>query len=255
MARTILTALLTVLLFISGGCYSIDSGASQLIGAGAKAAVHEELIIGGTEADIIEQMATARKAYRDGIYSLIAHYKFVGNSMMLKWAESELEQLNRVPQYNYIIDAGLAGGGLTATASVTEADYMYADALRLEKKARAIPLFSDDELLRESLKKYNELIKRHPSSDKIDDAAYRAGRILEHFKDYTLAVLYYKRAYQWDPETETPAMFKAAYILDRRMSQKAEALELYQEAVKQPTLSRSYKEFTQMRIAEIRQGE
>jgi len=251
MARTVLAIWLVGLLIVLTGCYDIDSGASQLVPAAAKITAQEDLRIGVGEADIVEQMVIDRQAYRTGLESLIAHYKATGNDMKLRWAEDELKSLEQVPQYNYIVDAAIAGPELKATASIREADLMFADAVRLEREAKRLIVIYDEDLLRTVLAKYNEIINRHPSSDKIDDAAFRAGGILEYFKDYTLAVLYYKRAYQWDPQTENPAMFKAASVLDKYLLRRAEALELYEKAVERESLGENYKQIARRRIEAI----
>jgi tetratricopeptide (TPR) repeat protein len=247
MAKTILSVLLIVLLNVLVGCYGVDSGQSQLLPPPMKAVT----VVEAGEADIIEQMSINRLAYRQYLESLIAHYKKTGNNMKLGWAEDELKKLNKMPQYNYIIEASVAGPDLKASNSITIADYMYDEAYRLEKKAKALILIIDENLLRVALDKYNQLIRKHPSSDKIDDAAYRAGGIFEHFKDYTIALLYYQRTYQWDPDTIHPARFKAAYILDEHLHRRAEALELYQQAVEKEKLSQNCKEFAEERIAEL----
>jgi len=84
-----------------------------------------------------------------------------------------------------------------------------------------------------ALEKYTQLIKNYPNSDKIGKAAFRAGYIQELFKDYHTALSYYQRAYQWDPNMSTtfPARFKAAYLMDKRLHQKANAVDLYQQAL------------------------
>ncbi len=128
---------------------------------------------------------------------------------------------------------------------------MYDEALRLEKRAKRFIIIIDEDLLRVALGKYNELIKKHPSSDKIDDAAFRAAGIYEHFKDYTIALLYYQRTYQWDPQTPRLAEFKAAYILDQRLSRRAEALRLYQKALKKGGLTKNERKFVKERIAAL----
>ena len=105
-----------------------------------------------------------------------------------------------------------------------------------------------------ALEKYNELIRKHPSSDKIDDAAYNAGVIQEYFKDYSIALLYYKRAFQWDPDTIHPARFRAARVLDKNLHRNAEALQLYQQAVKiegQYEKYREWREYAERRIREL----
>lgn len=247
MARTILAVVLIALVNILVGCHRVDSGSSQLMPPSLKAAT----VTKGSEADIIEHMASNRQGYRNGLQSLIAHYKGTGNYMKQAWARSELKKLEEIPQYKYIIGASFPGPDLKATTSIPLADYMFEHARRLEKKAGQLIIIKDEDLLRKALAKYDELVEKHPTSDKIDDAAFRAGKICEYFKDYTVALVYYQRVYQWNPRTVHPAEYKAAYILDKRMSRRAEALELYQRAVKKAVLSQSYKELAEKRIAEL----
>jgi tetratricopeptide (TPR) repeat protein len=102
-----------------------------------------------------------------------------------------------------------------------------------------------------ALEKYNRLIRQYPSSDKIDDAACKAGEIYEYFQDYSIALLYYKRSYQWDPDTTQPARFRSARILDKRLHRNAEALELYREAINTEGRYgqlRMWKEYAEKRI-------
>ena len=250
MARAILTVSLIFLLFVLVGCYSVDSGASQLIPSKMRSAS----IVEGKEADIVEQISINRQTYRQGLESLIGYYKRTGNSMKVGWAKNELKKLDDMPQYNYIIEAIIAGPSLRASDSIAEAELMYLEAASAERKSKKLGIFTDEDELRGALDKYNQLIKRYPSSDRIDDAAYRAAAIFEHFKDYTIAVLYYQRTYQWDSDTVHPARFKAAYILDRHLRRRADALEIYKEAVKEEGLSENYREFAENRISELTGG-
>ena len=250
MARIILAALLIVLLNVLVGCLAIDSGISQLLPPRTGTSLGSTSVVeiaNAGEADIIEQVAVNRRAYRQGLELLVEHYTETGNNMKLKWVQKELAALDAMPQYNYIIESVTAGPNLKSTTSIPEADDIYNEALELEEKASVL-IFKDKKLLRLALDKYNQLIRRHPSSDKIDDAAYRAGEIYRHFKDYLIAFLYYQRTYQWDPDTTYPARFRAAYILDRRLYRRAEALELYQQVVEKEGQYIQYKEFAQNRI-------
>ena len=250
MARTILTAVLIVLLNVLVGCNGVDSGRSHL----APAHVGPAPVISVTdtsESDLIEQMALNRQAYRQGLELLVKFYTRVGNDMKLQWAKKELAGLDSVPQYTYHI---VGEANLEAKTSISQADALYDEALQIEKKAATL-FFKDDQMLRLALSKYNQLIEKHGSSDKIDDAAYRAAGIYEHFKDYTLAVLFYKRVYQWDRYTVYPAKYKAAYILDRRLHRRDEALELYRQVVGEEALPATYREFAQTRIKELTKSE
>jgi tetratricopeptide (TPR) repeat protein len=174
--------------------------------------------------------------------------------MKLEWAKKELAALNTSPKYHYIIEANIAPANLKVSASIPDADDLYYDALRLDKDAGTLPILKNQNQLRLALEKYNDLIKKHPSSDKIDDAAYKAGVIYEYFKDYSIALLYFKRAFQWDPDTIYPARFRAARILDKNLHRNAEALQLYQQAVKiegQFDKYREWREFAEKRIREL----
>jgi len=256
MARMVLTAVLIVLLNVLVGCSGVDKGRGQLMPTSVKKFGYtgEVKVSQREEIDTVEQMAVNRQAYRQGLQLLIDYYTKVGNNMKLKWAEKELAALNAMPQYKYIIEAEVAGPNLKATTLIPEADELYKEGIHLEKQGKRLIVIKNNDLLRLALDKYNELIKKHPSSDKIDDAAYRAGKIYEYFKDYSIALIYYKRTYQWNDETTYPARFKEAYILDQRLHHRAEALELYQKALKAIKKEGEHKQWqlwTEERIKEL----
>ena len=257
MARIVLTAVVIVLLNVLVGCQSVDSGRGQLMPARTRTSIGAPgvvSVVDAGETDFVEQIAVNRQAYRQGLQLLVGYYTRIGNNMKLNWAKDELSALDSIPQYKYIIDAEAAGANLRASTSIPEADEIYQDALELQKQAGALLVIKDDDLLRLAADKYNRLIKRYPSSDKIDDAAYKAGEIYEYFKDYSIALLYYKRAYQWDPGTMHPARFRAARILDKRLHRYAEALALYREAIKTEGAyerHRKWTEFAEQRIIEL----
>jgi len=212
------------------GCNNVDSGRAQLVpGGGQPTAIVKAAI--GSETDLIERVATNREAYRQGLVSLIDYYGRTGNNLKLSWARTELAAVETMPRYNYIIEATIAGPDLKASATIAEADELYAQASELQKEAEKLIVIKDDNLLRLALDKYNQLIRKYPSSNKIDDAAFKSAGIYEYFKDYTIALLYYQRAFQWDAATPYPARFKAAYILDSYMHDRAKALELYLQAL------------------------
>jgi len=255
MARTILTAALIVLLNVLVGCHGVDSGRSQLLPFQIKTAP-TLTTTAASETDIIEEMSDNRQGYRQYLAFLVEHYTKAGNNMKLKWAKKELAALDAIPQYNYIIEAVTAPASLRASAKIAEAELMYRDAVRIERQAKGLLIIYNENLLRVALDKYNQLIRRHPTSDKIDDAAFKAGGIHEYFGDYTIAALYYERAYQWDPDTIYAARFKAAYIWDKRLAiRRADALENYQEVLKKGGLPQKRKEFIEKRIKELTQSD
>jgi tetratricopeptide (TPR) repeat protein len=255
MAKIVYTTVLIVLLNILIGCNNVDSGKAQLVTGGTgqpPAAIVKAAA--GSETDLIEQVATNREAYQQGLVSLIDYYGRTGNNLKLGWARTELAAMEAMPRYNYIIEATVAGPDLKATASIPEADELYAEARELQKEAERLIVIKDDDLLRLALDKYNQLIRKYPASDKIDDAAFKSAGIYEYFKDYTIALLYYQRSFQWDAATPYPARFKAAYILDIRMHRRAEALELYLQSLEtecKDTRYNTLKVYTEKRVEEL----
>jgi tetratricopeptide (TPR) repeat protein len=231
------------------GC-EVDSGKGQVL-AKCSGGLSGVEAVNVSEADIVEEMSSNRQAYRRGLLLLIKHYEQMGNNMKLEWAQSELAGIDKAPQYNYIVEASLAGSDLQASTRIHEADDLYMEAFGLETKAREFVVVADENLLRMALERYNMLIQMYPSSDKIDDAAYKAAGIYEHFQDLTVAALYYERSSDWNPNSVHAGYFKAAYILDRRLARRDEAMELYKQALERGVLSRSYRDFAEKRIGEM----
>jgi tetratricopeptide (TPR) repeat protein len=229
MAKIVLTTTIIILLNILIGCGGYDRGQSQIVPtppASAPVTVQK----GTGEVDIVEQVVINRQTYRSSLEMLIQYYTSVGNYMKLQWAKKELEGLDTMPKYKYIVE-GEKNENLKASTPIPEADRLYQEAAELQRKGEQLVLVKDDNLLRMALDKYDQLISNYPSSDKIDDAAFKSGEIHEHFRDYTLALLYYKRAFQWNPATPYPARFKAATISDKYLHNRSDALELYQQAL------------------------
>ena len=254
MAKIVLTAVVIVLLSVLVGCQGFDSGRGQLVPARTRTSLVPGSVVNianAGETDFVEQIAVNRQAYRQGLELLIKYYTRTGNNMKFKWVKAELAALDSIPQYKYIVVAETAGANLRASTSIPEADDLYLDALDLEKEAGVLIFGKNNDTLRLALDKYDRLIRNYPSSDKIDDAAYKAGEIYEYFQDYSIALLYYERAYQWDPDMTHPAKFRSARILDKRLHRNAEALELYQQAIKiegKYGKYRMWKEYAEKRI-------
>jgi len=258
MARTLLTAVFIVSLNVLVGCYPANSGRAQILPSAIYPSVPAVEVKSISQTKIVEQVAFHRQAYRQGIEKLVKYYSETGNQMKLRWAKKELAGLSTIPQYNYIIEASVAGPKLRARNSIPEADSLFREAVDSEKAAGPLTFLKNENFLRLALAKYNQVISKHPSSDKIDDAAYKAGGICEYFKDYNIALLYYRRTYQWDPSTPYPAGFREAYILDKCLHERAEALDAYQRALKSVKTRgehRRWVEFAEKRVAQLTKSE
>ncbi|MBN1124350.1 MAG: hypothetical protein JXA82_05025 [Sedimentisphaerales bacterium] len=201
-----------------------------------------------TEVDLVEALAASRQEYYAHLQALQRYYAARGYSIKKAWADKELASVGQIPQYRYLTPAEGAMANRRATDSIEEADILFQEAISLYQDAGTLLIFTDEEKLRMALNKFNELIEAFPSSDKTDDSAYRAGRIYEHFKDYEIAATYYQRAFQWNEVTPYPARFRAAFLMDHKLRDRASALSLYRLAVEYESRYEDNTEYAKERI-------
>jgi tetratricopeptide (TPR) repeat protein len=200
------------------------------------------------EVDLVERMGLERSEYRASLRDLIDYYRRNGAAGKLAWAQREY---GMHVQYRYLMPGEAMGSSLMATDSLEEADVVFDEAEKLYSEAGGLLIIIDEGKLRMSLSKYNEVIEKYPTSDKIDNSAYRAGRIYEHFKDYEIAAVLYQRVYQWNEFTQYPARFKAAYVMDRRLHMRKEALAAYQLSLEKESRYEKNADYAKMRIRKM----
>lgn len=257
MTRIVTTAAAILILTIVIGCENTNTGRSQMLPQRTSPYLSstEPLPLAAPssadEVDLVEQMVTQRKAYRRSLEALIQYYDAAGNHDKVTWARNELTALDRIPMYRYIVEAQVLPANLKASERIPAADQLYEEASRLEREAGVLPVLKNEEVLRGALGKYSDLIRQYPTSDKIDDAAYRMGHIHEYFNDFTIALQYFQRTYQWDPTTPYPARFRAATLLDRKLHRRSEALELYQEAIVKESQHNDWRVPAERRVREL----
>lgn len=255
MARLGLIAVLVSALWLAG-CDNPRTRDAHLIApppaaVSAQPTEQGQLIAGAGEADYVEQVAAARLAYRQALLSLWTYYRSVGNFTKAQWASNELRTLDQMVQYTYLAPAETAPATLRARDIIDAADELYKLGESLYRQAGGGIVIVDQAKLRQALQYFNRVIAEYPTSDKIDDAAYYAGRIYEHLKNYELAAVYYQRAFQWNENTPYPARFRAAFVLDQHLKMRADALVLYQQAVEKEARYVNNMDFARLRIAEL----
>jgi len=236
MIRMSLIAVMALLL-LAAGCQNpkVDDAQLLITPTELQAAETGFLLPGAGEADYVEKAAATRAAYREALASLAAYYRSIGNATKYNWARTELRTFDQMVQYRYLAPAEVAPASLQARDIIDAADELYNKGMKLWDKSGMWLILVSEPKLREGLMYFNQLIAQYPTSDKIDDAAYRSGRIYEHLKNYELAAVYYQRAFQWNPLTPYPARYRAAYIMDQRLKMRNEALTLYRLVVEKET--------------------
>lgn len=212
-------------------------------------------IVGQTEVDLVEEMVQHRSAYLQSLENLRDYYRDHGYLTKEGWANHELGGLKKVQTFRYVMDAEIPAQRLRPTESNSDADAMFDHGMELMRKGGhgGLPALYREKPMIEAVGVFRELIERHPSSDKIDDAAYMLGEIhKEYLKDQEqIAVQWYERAFEWDPATPHPARFQAATVYDYRLHDRDRALELYRLVLAEETSKRSNVDFATRRIDQL----
>ena len=206
------------------------------------------------EVDLVEGVLKHRALYRRHLQLLHDFYKDHGFDTKRRWAAYELQDVDRIKPYKYMVEAEVPQESLRPVESVAVADQLYERGLQLMKEGgHGVPVFYREDKMVQALNTFQELIENHPTSDKIDDAAYYCGEIhKEYFKDQeTIAVRWYERALKWDPKTQHPVRFQAAVCYDFRLHERKRALELYKAVLTDETGNTSNLDFATKRINEL----
>jgi len=192
-------------------------------------------LTGFGEVGLVEEVARTRKAYERAIKALTDYYMQRGTVHKIDWATSEMTALGSVPKIQYLVIAELAGPDLRPSRSIEVADQLYAEGVQYKDYPAFPP--AKKEYLKTALEKFHTIIEKYPTSDKIDDAAFRMGEIYGgwYFEDWARAVGSYQRCWEWNPKTEHPALFNAAKIYDERLKNRVKAVELYNRVIAETT--------------------
>lgn len=184
--------------------------------------------IAGDEIAISEEVVSAREKYLKNLEALLDFYTRTHNDFKAQMAREELDSLRKVVQYDYIIVAESLGPNLKPEKNTPEAEALFAEARALDTRAVGDETQASR---RKALALYNNLLARYPESIRIAEAAFYAGQIYETVvKDYFSAIIYYQRAYQWDPQTSHPARVLAGRLAYYKIKDNRRAKGFFQAA-------------------------
>lgn len=209
------------------------------------------------EVDLVESLVSHRDQYHRLLRQLHDYYKSRGYIAKERWAAFELQGLRDVQTFRYLMDAEVPSDLLRPVDCIAEADALFEEALDLMRRGgHNVPgIYRRDRMI-EAARKFRQLITQYPSSDKIDDAAFFCGEIHKEYLpgQELIAVKWYERAFEWNPETPHPARFQAAVVYDYRLHDRDRALELYHAALKSEAGDASNVRFATRRIRELTGG-
>lgn len=248
--------------FAFGGC-NVDGRWNQLgAPAGPAVRVHHapaEFASGigeAQEVDLVESMTSHRSRYRDDLQKLHALYRSKGYATKAGWAGFELKGLGKVKQFRYLRESEVPTQTLKPSEKIPAADAMFDRGYNLMRQGgHGVPMLFHEGRMVKAAEVFRELIDQHPTSDKVDDAAFFLGEIHKEYLSgqEQIALDWYERAWLWNPNTPHPARFQAAVVCDYRLHDRDRALELYQGVVQHETDIASNVRWATRRIYELTQ--
>ncbi len=214
-----------------------------------------EPIAGVDERMLVEYVVAARNDFLAAADDLLGLYQAEGNTYRAAFIKSIKDRFDPVRTYLYFASAEIPGPELRPTEVIPDADEMFAQAYKLFIQGKGILhtfVTTDYQKERQALQMFLDLVRKYPTSTKIALSAYYIGDIYkEYFNEDVRAVLWYQRAWQWDPTITKPARFQAATVYDLRLHNPEKAVECYKGAVQYEQFNQSNVRFATNRIAEL----
>ena len=190
---------------------------------------------GADERLLVEETVTARNEWLGALNRLRDYYRSKGNTLGTNLIENVQARFGPVHQYVFFLEAEIPGPELRPTASIPEADALYARGMKLYADGKGLLgtfVTTNYEKERQAVALFRELIQKYPDSTKIALSAYYIAEILkEYFNENFRAVKWYERAWQWDPHITEPARFQAAVVYDIRLKDYPKALTCYRASI------------------------
>lgn len=202
------------------------------------------------DAELVERLIGNRKDYQATLVSLYEHYTKVGDRERAKWVEEEVKAFHLIPKPSYRLDIlDVPPPTLEAKANVKEANDLYKEAMEYKDRG-----FGTDYTLNQKRAelRLQEILQKHPTSDKIADVAYQLGDLYEGraFRQYGRSAAYFERSFQWRKGSSTDARLRAARLYDRQLNERAKAIDLYRDVIAHDTDPARIRE-AEKRLAEL----
>jgi hypothetical protein len=208
-----------------------------------------------TEADprlLVEFVLTARADYKQAMRNLDKFYAERLSANKLKFVRRVRDRFDPVRTYMYFFSAEAPPENMKPVNVIPAAEDLYNKALSIYNSGRPLPGVTFYNKQRQALRLFLTITEQHPTSTRSPLAAFYIGHIYrEYFNENVRAVMWYQRAWKWDPRIRIGARFQAAVVWDYRLQNHEKALELYQAVLKYEPDDVTNRTFASRRIAEL----
>jgi tetratricopeptide (TPR) repeat protein len=203
-----------------------------------------------SDVQLVERVIAARQELQHSLEALRSYYIASKDLKRAQWAQDELIAFHRIVKEPFNLSLDVPPAKLQPLYPSTEANELYRRGMEYKSARGWGNDYVDNQHRAEIV--LQELLRKHPQSDKIADTAYALGEIYEGnvFKQPHRAVVYYERVFQWQPGTQTDARLRAAKLYDHTLGERTKAMELYKDLLNRETDQRRTQE-AQRRLMEL----
>jgi len=201
---------------------------------------------------LVEFVLAARAAYKQAMRDLEKFYSDRLSLKKHKFISRVRERFDPVRTYVYFFSAEAPPENMKPVKVIPAAEELYSKALSIYKRASLVPLIPNYNKQRKALRLFLTITEQHPTSTKSPLAAFYIGHIYrEYFNENVRAVMWYQRAWKWDPRIQIGARFQAAVVWDYRLQNHSRAMELYHAVLEHEFDEPTNRMFARNRIAEL----
>ncbi|MFH0963375.1 MAG: hypothetical protein V2A58_05115 [Planctomycetota bacterium] len=166
---------------------------------------------------LVENVYTAREAFRTELEKLVNFYAQSGSQARLARARTELTGLLALPRQGYLVaGAGPATPPGKAVRYIEEAEILFQDGIMYADHPDPVRKKANLTL---AISRFERLLSLYPESERSDDACFMLAEIRQgmHFNDWQGALELYATALSYDPGTTYPVRLRAAEIYYRKL--------------------------------------
>ncbi len=204
------------------------------------------------ERELAENVVSSRKAYILAVDKLAKMYEQANDEFKCYVIHTMQDRFRPERTYFYQLDIEVPSLNLEPVKIYPEADKLYDEALALYEAGSKVPALADYRKERRALQLFQQLIRQFPDSTKIALSAFYIAEIYkEYFDEHYLAVLWYERAWTWDPYIAAPVRFQAALQYDIHLDEKEKAMDLYKASLKLEPYYDNNHRYCNQRIREL----
>ena len=183
---------------------------------------------------LVEYVVAARGTYLKAMDGLLALYQGAQDRPGVERVQGVLDAFNPIRTYMYFLSVEIPAENLRAEEEIPAATGLFDKALRTYDDSKKPWVVGNARRTAHvhAIRDFREVIAKYPKSNKISRCAFFIAELYRTYEEYERSVVWYDRAWQWDPRTPDPVRYNAALLYDFKLKNAKKALKYYELALK-----------------------